>query len=74
MLPLVLYMVCPVIVYLIFMLFSVVSIGVYAADPEAPPGGDQGNYEPNQILSGLLPGAEAKLRNKFILVKHSWKM
>jgi hypothetical protein len=67
-------MVCTVIVYLIFMLFSVVFSGVYAADPEAPTGGDQGNYEPNQILSGLLPGAEAELRNKYILVKLSWKM
>jgi hypothetical protein len=56
------------------MLFSVVFSGVYAADPEAPPGGDQGNYEANQILSRLLPGAEAELRNKFILVKLSWKM
>ena len=63
-------MVCTV----IFKLVSVVFSGFYAADPEAPPGGDQGNYEPYQILSGLLPGAEAELRNKFILVKHSWKM
>ncbi len=56
------------------MLVSVVFSGLYAADPEAPPGGDQGNDEPNQILSGLLPGAEAELRNNYILAKLSWKM
>jgi hypothetical protein len=63
-------MVCTV----IFKLVSVVFSGFYAADPEAPPGGDQGNYEPNQILSGLLSGAEAELRNKYILEKLSWNM
>jgi hypothetical protein len=63
-------MVCTVIFKLVFVVFS----GLYAADPEAPPGGDQGNDEPNQILSGLLSGAEAELRNNYILAKFSWKM